>query len=197
MYSRVIVAPPVEPITLAEVKLDRAIDHALHDDLLRALIHAARDYVEEYCGVSLVTQTREVGFDAFGSQLEIPYGPVQEIVSIEYLNGDSVSTPFTGYQIDTGGRIARVDAAYGTAWPTALGALNAITVRYIAGFPPIEGSPTDYTGNVPGAIKQAMRLMVGTWYENRESAIVGATVFEQSFGITALLNPYRVRTGMA
>lgn len=77
--STVTIGPAVEPLTLAEVKLDRALEHNLHDDLLTGLIVASREYCEHYTGSSLVTQTREVVVPAYVEGMALPYGPVQEV----------------------------------------------------------------------------------------------------------------------
>lgn len=45
---------------------------------------------------------------------------------------------------------------------------------------------------VPQGIKQAMLLLVGSWYENREATISGATIAEVPFAVDALIAPYRV-----
>lgn len=49
---------------------------------------------------------------------------------------------------------------------------------------------TDTEGNVKPAIKHACRLLVGTWYANRES-IVFSTPSELPDGVVALLLPLR------
>ena len=79
--STVVVPPAVEPVTLAEVKLDRRVDHALDDALLTALIQAAREYCERYTGSSLVTQTREVITPLYVEGMALPFGPVQSVTA--------------------------------------------------------------------------------------------------------------------
>jgi uncharacterized phiE125 gp8 family phage protein len=198
MYSRVIVAPPVEPVTLAEAKLDRAIDHSLHDDLLTGLIQAAREYCENFCQRSIITQTRETSFDAFDTVLELPYGPVQEITAVEYVAGDGTVTAITDYEANIYGDVASIVASYGTLWPSTVGAtLNVVTVRYIAGYAAVAGSPTDYRSNVPQSFRTAIKLLVGNWYENREASVTGTINTSLEFGLQALLFPYRMRKGMA
>jgi uncharacterized phiE125 gp8 family phage protein len=197
MYNRVIVAPPVEPLTLAQVKLDRAIEHSLHDDLLSALITAAREYVEQYCGISIITQTREAAFDAFTTYLDLDYGPVQSVSAVEYQDSDSSVVAFTQYVANLYGHSPRVSLAYNATWPTSAVVANAITVRYVAGFAPVAGSPTDYTGNVPQALRTAMKLLIGNWYENREATITGTINQALELGVSAILDRYRMRKSMA
>lgn len=197
MYSRVLVQPPVEPLTLTEVKLDRAIDHTLHDALLTSRIIAAREYIEKHCQISIVTQTRESGFDCFTSFLELPYGPVQEVLAVEYTAIDGTVTPITDYVTDLYGPVPRVGPAYNALWPTPQTIPNAVKVRYVAGFDAVAGSPTDYLSNVPHSLRTAMYLLVGNWYENREATITGTINQALELGVAEMLQPYRMRKGMA
>ena len=71
------------------------------------------------------------------------------------------------------------------------------TVQYVAGYPPTEDVPPDYAANVPASIKVAMKLLIGNWYENREAVVVGTTNAMLELGVRALLDPYRLRLGMA
>lgn len=198
MYSRVLVAPPVEPLTLAQVKLDRAIDHTEHDSKLTGLITAAREYVEQFCQLSMVTQTRESGFDSFTTFLNLPYGPVQEVTAVEYTATDGTVTAIASYASDLYGPVPRVSAAYNELWPTAVQTVpNAVKVRYVAGYATVAGSPTDYTSNIPQALKTAMYLLIGNWYENREATITGTINQALEIGVASILDRYRMRKGMA
>jgi hypothetical protein len=44
---------------------------------------------------------------------------------------------------------------------------------------------------VPAAIKAAMKLAIGHWYENRESVVVGVTAMTLPMAFDALIGPYR------
>lgn len=166
-YS-VTVPPAVEPLTLAEVKLDRRVDHDLDDALLDGLIQAAREYCERYLGLSLITQTREAVMAAYpvdspyASDL-LPYGPVQ---SVESVAGD----------------VAPYTVTYVAGFPPK----------------DMGEDPPDLAGNVPASIKVAMKLMIGDWYENRENTVVGTSVGGTlALGVRALLDFYRKRLGIA
>jgi uncharacterized phiE125 gp8 family phage protein len=195
MSSRVIVEPPAEPLTLEQVKTYHAVSHSLHDDMLTALITAARRNVEGNCGISLVTQTRELGFDCFSTYLQLDFGPVQEIVSLEYTGSDGVVAALTDYRADLVG--GRIQPAYNAVWPTIQAGYNAVVVRYVAGFTPVEGSPTDYVSSVPADLVTAMQLLVGNWYDNREASVTGTINQPLEMGVAALLAPYRRRLGWA
>ena len=44
---------------------------------------------------------------------------------------------------------------------------------------------------VPAAIRQAMLLLIGQWYDNREAVTVGAAGSPMPMAVDALLAPYR------
>jgi hypothetical protein len=41
-------------------------------------------------------------------------------------------------------------------------------------------------------VKAAMLLLIGNWYENRESVVIGDTAVAVPFAVEALLQPYRI-----
>lgn len=192
MFSRVIVAPPVEPLTLTEVKLDRAVEHSLHDDLLTALIKTARSYVEDYCSLSLVYQTRELLLDGFESIIELPFGPVQSLLTFQYVNTDGVLTDVTAtdYVSHVNRYNAVVVPAYSRYFPTPRYEPGAVRLTYTAGYPVAAGSPADYTSGIPPGLKTAMRLLVGNFYENRE-ATSDRPQHEVPLAVSALLGQHR------
>ena len=58
-------APATEPITLTEAKLWLKVDDSTDDDLITALIIAARQACEDYTHRSLITQTWQMTLDRF------------------------------------------------------------------------------------------------------------------------------------
>ena len=75
--------------------------------------------------------------------------------------------------------------------------LTGLDVRIIPGEE--EGDPdteeTDYGANIPQAIKQAMLLLIGEWYEQREAAAdTKHTIQTIPWGVKQLLAPYREAT---
>ena len=80
--SYVVVPPGVEPLTLEEVKLFHRIDQDVEDAEITRLIKSARQWVEQWLGSSLITQTREINLRQYYEGIRLPYGPVQEVVSV-------------------------------------------------------------------------------------------------------------------
>ena len=50
---------------------------------------------------------------------------------------------------------------------------------------------------MPGDIKSAILLTIGTFYEQREGLVVGTVVYQLPWGIEQLLRQHRVLLGMA
>ncbi len=202
MALRLITAPTVEPISLVEAKAHLRVDHSDDNTLIGAYIQASRSYVDGkdgFLGRALVTQTWELVLDEFpDAEIKIPLPPLQEIVSIKYDDTAGVEQILdpAGYSVDDisePGWVVPVTAG----WPTPIDAINAVRIRFIAGYAPNADSPPDLTANVPGSIKAAMLLHIGSFYAHRESIVVGQTAVLLPWASEQLLRPYRVQLGMA
>lgn len=156
------------------------------DPLLSGLIAAARASAEAETGCALVTQTLDQYFDAFPCwEIEVAKGPLQSVSAITYVDNDGVTQTLAAdqYRVATGDERGRVEPAFGVVWPVARAQLDAVKVRYIAGF--------GAAAAIPQPIKQWMLLQIGHWYANRES--VGDSRLQPLPYVGALLDPYRVR----
>jgi len=45
---------------------------------------------------------------------------------------------------------------------------------------------------VPEPLLQAMKLLVGHWFENREGVLIGVTARELPLAVQSLIFPYRI-----
>ena len=216
MELKIITPPAAEPLTLAETKLHLRVDHTVDDTLITALIATAREWVESYTGKSLIEQTRQITLSSWPyAPLRLHGGPVQEISSVKYLDktGTEQTVAETVYWLTPGGEIS---LDYGQTWPSEqLRGPDSIAITYVTGYEPVvtetevpvedgeEGetetiTTTDYGGNVPRQFKQAMLLLIGTWYELREGVFVGksTSISGQAnpmipFGVKEILYPLR------
>lgn len=160
------------------------------DDLISALITAAREYCEGFTGRALATQTLEAYPQRFpcADEIELPRPPLQSVTSVKYTDSDGDETTMTedtDYIVDTDSTVGRIVLPYAETWPTAtLYTVNPIKVRYVAGYE-----------TIPRSIKQAMLLLIGHWYANREAVLVGQGTMskEIEFAVKALLTMQRVR----
>lgn len=176
MESRLITAPTVEPVTLSDTKLHLRVDHSTEDALIQAMITAAREYCESYQNRAYLEQTRAVVLDAWPSRLELPRAPLMSVTHIKYYD-----TAGTEYTLDSSLYTVITAREPGvirfTDFPsTELREEAGIVVAYKAGASTAAG--------VPDQVKQAILLLVGLYYENREAYAVG--------NVAGLTIPYSV-----
>lgn len=185
---KIITPISTEPIKLTDVKLHLRIEatETTEDALIASLITTAREWCESYTGRALAPQTLEYYLNAFPVSREIilPKAPLTSVTSITYTDSAGVVYAMTenaDYLVDTDGPMGRVLLPYNGSWPTdTLYPLNPIKIRYVSG----------YT-TCPSAIKQAILLLIGHWYMNREA--IGDVGAEVAMAVTSLLSIYRVR----
>ena len=132
----------------------------------------------------MITQTWDYFLDAFpsGSSIKLPRPPLQSVTYLQYTDEDGVTSTFSSssYMVDANSEPGRLVLLAGESWPTdALYPAAAVNLRFVAGY----GAAAD----VPQWSKQAILLLVGHWYENREAVLTGAMPREIPFGVARLL----------
>jgi len=192
-----ITAPVAEPISLTETKAQLRVDNTDEDTLISGLIAAATAHLDGKDGMlgrCLVPQTWELVLDAFPSDgIEIPLPPLLSITSVTYVDTAGVTQTVSSddYEVDTAnepGWVMPGDAG----WPSTMDTINAVRVRFRAGYEGDEGaSPAGATG-VPVAIKLAMKQMIGHWFNSRESVVVGVSAADMPQTADMLLASYRM-----
>lgn len=181
-------APSVEPVTLAEQKLFMRVDHTVDNDLIDALITAARLEVENYTGRQLITATLVMRMDQFPEEILMPKAPLQSVTSIAYKDtaGSSQTlTATTDYTVDIYRSPARIIPARNTTWPATYGDINDVTITFKAGY-------GDASLNVPGPLIQAVKMIAAHMYEHREQFLDGAPI-QKVETAERLMNHYRIR----
>lgn len=185
-----VTGPAIEPVSVAEAKAHLRVDADTDDALITALVAAARQHAEAVTRRALITQTWELVLDGWpsGGEIALPLPPLQSVTSIAYTDADAGEHVLDAgdYLVDTAaepGRIVRTAAG----WPSvSLQEAAAIRVRFVAGY-------GDAAADVDEAIRQAILLLVGHWYENREAVVgTGAVPKPLPLAFDALLWPYRI-----
>lgn len=166
-----VIAPVIEPVSLAELKLHVRVDHSDEDELLSAIITASRELVEDITRRALLTQTWDYSIPYWPNSnfIKLPGGNLQTITSVKWKDTDGTETTLTvtdDYLVETNGTgIGRVVLPYGEVWPSdTLYPSNPITIRYVAGW--------TTAALVPYGIKAACLLIAANLYSNREGQIV-------------------------
>jgi len=179
-----VITPPTEPVTLAEARLHLRVTDTSEDALITSLITAARIYCEHYTQRAIGSQTLELALDEFpDGSIELPMSPVTAITSVKYIDeaGTEQTISSANYTLDDYSHTHWVIPAVDYVWPTPIDGANVVKVRYVAG-----------AATTPATVIAAMKLMVGHFYENRESVVVGPTVAELPMAVKSLLDTYKV-----
>jgi uncharacterized phiE125 gp8 family phage protein len=210
-----ITPPAAEPVTLALAKQHLRVDFDDEDTYISALIIAARQYCEKVTRRAFFNQTWVRSLDYFPLYGRIdatrnpserdswPYGTwywdrvtitlphprLVSVTSITYLdsNGDEQALPSSGYNIDTISTPGRIAPAQGMFWPILQNYVpGSVKITYVAGS---YGDGTE-VNTCPQTIVQAMLLLMGHWYQNREAASA-LTMKTVPMAVDALLSIHR------
>jgi len=187
-YGKIVLktAPASTPITLAEAKAFLRVDSDFDDDntYITSLISVATQVVEQYTRRRLITQTYNIFYDEFPPYIDLQIGEVASVTHIKYYDEDNtLQTLATDqYDVDTRVRPGRIYQSNTGDFPNTYERPNAIEVEFIVG-----GSASD----VPAPIVQAIYIIVGRYYENRQDVVMGTQVNELPLMVEYLLTPYR------
>ncbi len=174
MALRLTTAPTSEPLTLVEAKAHLRITHTDDDDYIDALIIAAREAAEHVTQRSLLPQTWTLTLDCFpgcDGVIRLSRPPVTAVTWVKYYDTTNAQTTLSSsaYTTDFQTEPGRIVPAYGYTWPQTYDRINAVEVKYAAGYA--------NAAAVPQQIKQWMLMRIASMYENRESeAVVGFNI---------------------
>jgi Phage gp6-like head-tail connector protein len=214
---KLVTGPATELITLPDAKLHLKVTNTVDDSLITALIIAAREKAENLTGRSFITQSWELWLNGFPhrrgsgeswwdgtregslSQLysleehfSLEKAPVQAVQALTSYGLDDTAAvfPSANYYVDTVSTPGRICLNYGQVWPVPVRRHNAVQVQFTVGY-------GDAATSVPGAIVQAVRLIVAHLYEHRGDAAEFGQTGKSSAVIPTtareLLDPYRIR----
>ncbi len=194
MHRPVLVtAPTATPVSLAEAKLHLRVDGTADDTLINALLAAAVTHLDGWAGtlgICLEQQTWRQDFDGWARHLMLPLGPVISVSGVTVTSAAGADDTIAGanyeLQTDAGGRsFVRFVDDYQP--PSDQAETRAFKVTFTAGHAQAAGP----TSTVPEPIRQAMLLLIGHWYRNREAVDIGNTSSKLPLAVDALLDPYR------
>jgi hypothetical protein len=189
------------------------------DALITSLIKAARGHAERYTRMNLTDASYEYRcpppYFGYGERLPgdggysdpasanyfqglpgpqglrvpLPMGPVWDVVSVKYLDVDEVEQTLASsvYFLNDDPWAPMVGLKKGQAWPAMYWREDAFRITFTGG--PTVSNP------VPLEMVQAMKLMIGHWYRNREDATV-AQMYEIPLGAKVLMMDHRRGLGV-
>lgn len=178
------------PVNADDARAQLRLDDEDDDLLIDAMIRAATEHLDGWTGIlgrALMPQTWRQDYACFEDRLSLPLFPLISVTSVKYYDANAVQQTFSpaSYEVLTdalGSYVARLRNA---SWPSSIDTNRQVpvSVTYQAGYAD--------AANVPMPIKQAILLMVGNFYENREAVNVGNMVTEIPLGAQHLIAPYR------
>jgi len=181
-------ANTTQVVTTAECKTHLRVDHSEDDTYIATLERAATATAEGITNRYFLNTTLNQFGDTWEELCTLFRSPVSSVTHIKYYDEDNNQTTLATsvYQKDLEQQPARIGLKPSQSFPSLANRINAVECQYVVGY----GSAAS---SVPEGIKQAILIMVGDWYENRQSVIVGRVVNQIPKTAEYLLNQYKVQ----
>lgn len=166
------------------LKVDISDDDTLIANLIEAATQAAQDYTNRY----FINTTLKMVADTWDDIATLYKSPVSSVTTIKYYDtDDSLQGLDTAvYLVDLVSKPCQISLKVDQSYPNLAERKKAIEVIYVVG----EGAAASDVNELP---KQAVLLMVGHWYQNREAVVVGRTANEVPLGAKMLLDQYKIQ----
>ena len=180
-------APASTVISLAEAKAFLRIDSDYDDDdnYITSLINVATNVVEEFTRRRLISQTYNIYYDYFPPYIDLQVGERITVSHIKYYdtNNSLQTLAASNYDLDTRIKPGRIYESENGDFPDTFERPNAVEVEFIVG---------SAASDVPAPIVQAIYIIIGRYYENRQDVVTGTIASELPLMVDHLLTPYRL-----
>ncbi len=181
-----VTAPATEPITLSLAKEHLNVDLDTHDTLITRAIKTAREHTEKYLRSQIITATWKMHLDRFPwAAIEINKPPISSITHVKYFDADNNQQTWDSslYETDLILSPSRLQPISTETYPSTFERLKAVEIQFVTGYADADA--------VPEPIQDAMYLIIGHLYANRQDVITGTQVRKLLKGSEWLLDPYR------
>jgi uncharacterized phiE125 gp8 family phage protein len=179
--------PATTAISLAEAKAFLRVDSDYDDDnaYITSLIGVATNVVEQFTRRRLITQTYNIYYDEFPPYMDLQVGNVASVTHVKYYDTDNTlqTLDTSEYDVDIRVKPGRIYQAEDGNFPDTYERANSVEVEFVVG---------SAASDVEDAIKQAMYIVIGRYYENRQDVVMGTQVNELPLMVEHLLTPYRL-----
>lgn len=184
MSSILLTAPAAEPLALDEARLFLRVEHTDDDELIAALIAGARLHIEAQTRRALITQIWRLGLDAWpeSGRINVRPAPLQAVTAARIYDADGNAETLdlqSFVRVLDGTEISFVPWAMPAPGRLASGIELDLRVGY-----------GDTAVMVPEPLRQAIRLLIAHWYENRGLVVDAAAALPET--VAALIAPYRI-----
>jgi uncharacterized phiE125 gp8 family phage protein len=182
MALDIVTPPAAEPLTVEEAKAWLRLDGGAEDQLVTALIAAARGAVENACGRLLLARGWRWRLDAWppGNAVRLPVSPVTAVTAVTVVTPEGATdVPATNWMLATASDPARLVFLRPPQLPAA--PADGVTIAGRAGL-------AETPAGLPEPLRHAVRMTLAALWENRGDAAVPAAVPPAAL---ALLEPWR------
>lgn len=187
---------PQEPISLEDAKIHLRVDYPEEDDLIRANLKAAREWIERRCEIAIVQQDWEYRTATFPAAYDFPKPPTAGFSGVWYIDtdGNEQAVDPDAYLFIEGGEDAPSQIIRVGELPADLARRpDAVRIRFSTGYPESDQSPPVHGEFVPEDLKQAIRALASSYYETRSSVILSPVrqeLQETPQSVSDLIAPY-------
>lgn len=154
-------------VSLAEAKAHLRVVGTQDDAAITGYALAATQFIEGETRTTLAGADFVLTLPAFpaGREIPIPRPPLRAVTAVKYTDaaGTLQTLAPSSYVVDADAKPGRVVLAAGASWPATAERPNAVRIEFAAGYASADA--------IPQLLKQAVLLMLGHYYENREAAI--------------------------
>jgi uncharacterized phiE125 gp8 family phage protein len=188
MSSILLTPPAVEPITLADAKAYLRVDNSDDDAVINALIAGARGHIEAQTRGALITQSWRLVRDAWpgDGRIAVVPSPLRQITAarVYRLDGTTQALDLQSFVSDIAATPAIISFL---SWSLPVPGRPAAGIEI-----DVEVGYGDAPSDVPDPLRQAIKVLVAHWYENRGLIALGQTLAVLPAMVPALIAPYRV-----
>lgn len=184
----------LEVVSIADAKQQMRVLESDDDDYIAFLIGVAYDvlsgpnqWLNGYC---LLEETFEVAAASLGRDgNELPLRPLSgnTVLSFETRTGSEyIAVPSTSFAVSVVNQVPILSRVGFMSWPYVTpNDPQAFRITFKAGHPDADA--------VPSPLKLAIRMLVATWYGQREAVDFSITSVRQGvrYGLESLCSPYR------
>jgi uncharacterized phiE125 gp8 family phage protein len=111
--------------------------------------------------------------------------PLQSVTHVKYYDADNVLQTLSSsvYTLPAFHEPALLMRVQSESWPGVYLREDAVQIEYVTG--------ATSAAAIPQPLTQAVLLLVGHWYEQREAVLMGTISKETELAVSALCAPYR------
>lgn len=171
----------VSPVTLAEAKVQCKLDptDTSEDSLLNGYLVAATRFCEQRTHRAFMQSTWRWTGKNFPTRLDsdlcwrVPVAPLVSVTSVQYWSGTLQTLNASNYIVDTTNIPGRIQF---NSMPSVDDRPEAVQINFVAGYGASGADDTAQRAAVPQEIDNIILMLVGTYYDNRQTMMIDGTV---------------------